>query len=181
MPMARIQSGLRRSLSTGVVRGPLEFDGAWSADGVFMVALFRMDPACTIAVGVGSRLVGRGCAPISWWAAVISAVTHRPARRGEAWRDAYRCRRITPPAARGPTEHAPRITVRCLAGRMINMGFVLSTWRWCVFLDELLLLQLGPELRWNSLLHRGHVGKDLFFAARPDDQRHSDVGRRGKL
>jgi hypothetical protein len=42
IPMAMIQSGLRRSLTTGVVREPVELNGVWSAGVEFIVALFRL-------------------------------------------------------------------------------------------------------------------------------------------
>src|SRR5882762_2274227 len=64
-----------------------------------------------------------------------------------------------------PRECPPEISARC----------------WRVLLDEPLSLQLGPELRRNPRLHRGHVGEDLFFTPRPDDQSRGDVRDRGKL
>src|SRR5580704_1514314 len=50
-----------------------------------------------------------------------------------------------------------------------------------VLLDELLSLQLDPKLGRNSCLHRGHVGENLLFAARPDNQSRGDVRGRGKM
>jgi hypothetical protein len=43
IPMAMIQSGLRKSLSTGVVTETSELAGGRSAGGRFIVLLFRMD------------------------------------------------------------------------------------------------------------------------------------------
>ena len=44
IPMAIIQSGLRRSLTTGLVTGSGELDGGWSTASEFIVALFCMRP-----------------------------------------------------------------------------------------------------------------------------------------
>jgi hypothetical protein len=44
IPMAMIQSGLRRSLTTGPVSESRELDGGWSTGSEFIVALFRMRP-----------------------------------------------------------------------------------------------------------------------------------------
>jgi len=44
MPMAMIQSGLRRSLTIGVVTESGELDGGWSTGSEFIVAFFRMCP-----------------------------------------------------------------------------------------------------------------------------------------
>ena len=44
IPMAMIQSGLRRSLTTGVVTESGELDEGWSTGSEFIVALFRMRP-----------------------------------------------------------------------------------------------------------------------------------------
>ena len=44
IPMARIQSGLRRSLTTGLVIESGELDGGWSTGSEFIVAFFRMCP-----------------------------------------------------------------------------------------------------------------------------------------
>jgi hypothetical protein len=63
---------LRRSLTTGVVGESAELDCAWSAGIEFIVLLFRVGPAGTIAVGVRSRMIRRGCVPISRWRSVIS-------------------------------------------------------------------------------------------------------------
>ena len=53
--------------------------------------------------------------------------------------------------------------------------------RWRVWFDELLSLQLDPKLRRNFGLHRGHIGENLFFAVRPDDQSRGDVRGRGEM
>ena len=44
IPMAMIQSGLRRSLTTGLVTESGELDGGWSTGSEFIVALFRRRP-----------------------------------------------------------------------------------------------------------------------------------------
>jgi hypothetical protein len=44
IPMAMIQSGLRRSLTTGLLAESGELDGGWSTGSEFIVALFRMCP-----------------------------------------------------------------------------------------------------------------------------------------
>ncbi len=44
IPMAMIQSGLRRSLTTGLVTESGELDGGWSTGSEFIVALLRRRP-----------------------------------------------------------------------------------------------------------------------------------------
>jgi hypothetical protein len=44
IPIAMIQSGLRRSLTTGLLAESGELDGGWSTGSEFIVALFRMRP-----------------------------------------------------------------------------------------------------------------------------------------
>src|SRR6266404_3173942 len=56
-----------------------------------------------------------------------------------------------------------------------------SNWSRCVLLDEILTLQVRPELSWNLSLHRGVVFQDLMFSADADHQGCGNIRRGRKL
>src|ERR1700756_1093385 len=56
-----------------------------------------------------------------------------------------------------------------------------SNWSRCVLLDQILTLQVCPELSRNLSLHRGVVFQDLTFSADTDHQGRGNIGRGRKL